>query len=77
MTEFNYGNWTMIKPKVFVSRPLLKILFNNGAGIYLLNSYRFNLIPRFYFSKHKDHIETGVSFLGLLLEFMWNKHFSK
>jgi hypothetical protein len=75
MKEFNYGNWSTIKPKVFVSRPLFRVILGGGAGIYLLNSFRFYLFPRFYYSKHTDHMEMSVSFLGLMLEFMYNKHF--
>lgn len=61
---------------VFVSRPLYKIFFRNGLGFYILNAYKINLFPKFYFIYRKNEfLETGFSFLGLNFEIMWNKSF--
>jgi len=60
---------------VFVSCPYFKIVFNNGLGIYILNSYKFNFVPRFYFNKQKDFFEGGVFLFNFMLDVMWNKSF--
>ena len=51
-------------------------MFPNGFGIYLLTAHTYRLLPRFYFSKRKNSFELGVFFSNMLLEFMYNKHFS-
>ena len=65
----NYGN------NVFVSQPYLKIVFENGLGFYILNSYRFRWVPKFYGLFHRMHWELGFSLAGWTFEVMWNKHF--
>jgi hypothetical protein len=62
---------------VFVSRPFFKIVGDNGAGVYLLNSYKFRFLPKIYFQYHLSFIETGIDFAGWTLEFMWNKKVTK
>ena len=62
--------------KSFISRPLTKLYFSNGFGLYVLNSYKFNFFPRFYFSVKKDFWEIGFFLFGLIFEIMWNKHFA-
>lgn len=59
----------------FVSQPYFKIFLWNGAGIYILNAFSFNYFPRFYFMRSKTFLEFGLSWLGILAEFMWNKAF--
>lgn len=66
---YNFGR------DVFVSRPFFKILFNNGFGIYIFNSFKFRFLPKFYGTFHNTFWEFGVSVLGWTLEVMWNKHF--
>lgn len=70
----DYGNFD---DNVFISRPLSKILFDDGLGFYILNSYSYRLIPKFYGSFHKDHWEVGFYFANYIFEIMWNKHFKK
>ena len=39
---------THYSEKVFVSQPHYKIVFENGLGFYILNSYKFSPIPKFF-----------------------------
>jgi hypothetical protein len=71
-----YGNWAD-DPRVFISRPFFKIIFNNGLGFYILNSFRFNYLPKFYGTFNKTFWEFGFRFAGLTFEVMWNKFFKK
>lgn len=59
----------------FVSRPLAKILFDNGLGFYILNSYKFCYFPCFYGAFRKDSWEFGFYFARWIFEIMWNKHY--
>jgi len=69
-----YGDF----PGIYISRPFCKILFNNGLGFYILNSYKIHFIPKFYLGYKKgSYLETGFSFFGLMFEIMWNKSFKK
>jgi hypothetical protein len=58
-----------------VSRPLLKIFFNNGFGLYILTAIKFRFFPRFYGIIKKDFWEIGFYFLWWDFEIMWNKSF--
>ena len=60
---------------VFISKPLWKLTFPDGFGIYLLTAHDYRLIPRFYFNIRKEGFEVGIFFANILLEFMYNKHF--
>lgn len=70
-----YNEWLTNAPNVFVSKVYFKIFLWNGAGIYILNSYKFRFFPRFYLQRAKTHVECGVNFAGWICEFMWNKAF--
>ncbi|NBP03171.1 MAG: hypothetical protein EBU90_24320 [Proteobacteria bacterium] len=70
----DYGNYDDC---VFVSKPLAKILFDDGLGFYILNAYNYHLFPKFYASFYKDHWELGFYFVNYVFEIMWNKHFVK
>jgi len=61
--------------KNFISRPLAKLYFSNGFGLYILNSYKFCIVPRFYGMIRDSFWEIGFRFFGLTFEIMWNKHF--
>ena len=74
--ESAYGKWEN-DLNVFISRPYFKIVLNNGLGFYLLNSFRFNLLPTFYGTFHKTFWEFGFRFAGFIFEVMWNKAFAK
>lgn len=63
------------KDNVFVSQPYYKIVLANGLGFYILNSYKYNLIPRFYGTIKKTYWEFGFYFAGWIFEIMWNKSF--
>jgi len=69
-----YGNFTGI----YVSRPICKLTFGNGFGLYILTAFKIHLIPRFYFMYRKDNfLEAGFYFCGLTFEIMWNKAFKR
>ena len=74
--ETSYGKWAD-DPRILISRPYFKIIFNNGLGFYILNALSFRLVPRFYGTFHKTFWEFGFTFIGWTFEIMWNKAFSK
>lgn len=67
--------WYAGQKNIFVSRPLAKLYFRNGFGLYILNSYKFYFFPRFYGMFRDSFWEFGFRVLGLTFEVMWNKHF--
>ena len=66
---------THYSEKVFVSQPHYKIVFKNGLGFYILNSYKFQSFPKFYGTLHKEFWEFGFYFRNWIFEIMWNKAF--
>jgi len=62
--------------RVFVSQPHYKIVFEDGLGFYILNSYKFSYFPKFYGTIKKEFWEFGFYFAGWIFEIMWNKHFA-
>lgn len=60
---------------VFVSQPYFKILFKNGLGFYILNSYKFRWVPKFYGKINSSFWEFGFNLAGWTFEVMWNKSF--
>jgi len=74
--ESAYGKW-IDDPRVLISRPYFKIVFDNGLGFYTLNALSFRLFPKFYGTFHKTFWEFGISFVGWTFEVMWNKAFAK
>ena len=74
-----YGTWGK-DVTVFISRPYFKIVLNNGLGLYILNAFKFNIIPKCYArtsEKEKSCWAAGFSFMGWIFEVMWNKAFVK
>jgi len=61
--------------KVFVSQPYYKIILENGLGFYILNSYKFSPLPKFYGEVKKNFWEFGFFFAGWVFEVMWNRSF--
>jgi len=57
---------------IFVSKVYQRIRYKN-FGLYILNSFKFRLLPRFFGHKNKYYIECGVNWLGWILEFQWSK----
>jgi hypothetical protein len=55
-----------------VSKVYYRITFK-GMGLYILNSFKFKLFPKFFCMSSKHYIECGVNWLGWILEFQWNK----
>jgi len=72
----SYARWPEAL-NVFISRPYFKIVSDTGAGVYLLNSYRFKFVPDVYAMFKKTYVKCGIDFCGWTLEFMWNKAFAK
>ncbi len=63
---------------MFISKPHFKILLNNGLGFYILNAFKFYIIPKCYArTSKKSHWVVGCSFMGWIFEVMWNKAFAK
>jgi hypothetical protein len=57
---------------IFVSKVYQRIRYKN-FGLYILNSFKFTLLPRFFGHKNKYFIECGINWLGWILEFQWSK----
>jgi len=66
---------THFSERVFVSQPHYKIVFTNGLGFYIMNSYNYKKFPKFYAMFRKEFWELGLNFLGWLFEIQWNKSF--
>lgn len=71
-----YDAWAK-NNKVFISRPFFKIVADCGVGVYILNSYKFNFLPRLSCSKSNTHLEYGIRWLNMHFEFQYNKAFAK
>ena len=54
----------------FVSRPHFKLVFKK-FGVYFLNSYTFDVIPRFFLYNGKYLFDIGITFLGWNIIFQW------
>lgn len=69
----DYGNFE----NYFISKPLAKIIHDNGLGFYILNAHNYYIFPKFYATFHKSYWELGFYFANYIFEIMWNKHFAK
>ena len=56
----------------FVSKVYYRITFK-GMGLYILNSFKFKLFPKFFCMNSKHYVECGINWLGWILEFQWSK----
>ncbi|NBW58322.1 hypothetical protein EBR43_11205 [bacterium] len=70
-----YASWAKIE-NVYISRPFFKIVLDNGMGIYMLNSYKCNLLPRFSFQHSSGYLKFGIRWLKGCIEFQYNKVFA-
>lgn len=71
MTSEEYEKWAKDN-NIFISKVYYRIIVKN-LGIYILNSYKFRWIPKFFGLKSKYCIECGVNWLGWIIEIQWNK----
>ena len=55
-----------------VSKVYYRITFK-GMGLYILNSFKFKLFPKFSYMNGKYFTECGLNWLGWIFEFQWNK----
>ena len=56
----------------FVSKVYYRITFK-GMGLYILNSFQFKLLPKFFYMNGKYFTECGFNWLGWIFEFQWNR----
>ena len=56
----------------FVSRPHFKLHFKK-FGVYFLNSYTFDFIPRFFLYNGKHLFDIGITLLGWNVVFQWRR----
>ena len=52
----------------FVSEVYYRITFK-GMGLYILNSFKFKLFPKFFYMNGKYFTECGFNWLGWILSF--------
>ena len=71
MTSEQYEKWAN-ENDIFVSKVYYRIRVKD-SGLYILNSYKFRLFPRFFGRTSKYYIEYGVNWLGWIFEFQWSK----
>lgn len=71
-----YGAWPA-DLHVFVCRPYFKIVLDNGAGVYVLNAFEYNLFPKFYYAFEHAHWIIGFRMAGWTLQVAWHKCFEK
>jgi len=64
--------WYINDPKVYCSRPLVKLLIGNW-GFFILPNISYRFFPKFYFMKTKYFIELGFMFAGYMFEIQNNK----
>ena len=55
-----------------VSKVYYRITFK-GMGLYILNSFQFKLLPKFFYMNGKYFTECGFNWLGWIFEFQWNR----
>ena len=53
-----------------IIRPHFKLVFKK-FGVYFLNSYTFDLIPRFFLYNGKYLFDIGITFFGWNVIFQW------
>ena len=56
----------------FVSEVYYRITFK-GMGLYILNSFQFKLLPKFFYMNSKYFTECGFNWLGWIFEFQWSR----
>ena len=44
-----------------------------GMGLYILNSFQFKLLPKFFYMNSKYFTECGFNWLGWIFEFQWSR----
>jgi len=71
MTSEQYEKWTK-QNNIFLSKVHYRIRFKD-FGLYILNSYKFKLFPKFFGIKGKYYIECGINWLGWIIEFQWSR----
>lgn len=71
MTSEEYEKWAN-ENNIFISKVYYRILFKN-FGLYILNSYKFNWVPKFFGMNMKYYTECGINWLGWIFELQWSK----
>ena len=68
MTSEEYEKWAKDN-NIFVSKVIKRLFFGKFGGIYILNAYKFNWLPKFYGMRSKYCLEFGFSWLGYIFEY--------
>lgn len=72
MTNEQYEKWARDNGH-FISKVIIRFFFGKFGGLYILNSYKFRLFPKFYGHSNKYYIECGINWLGYIFEYQWNR----
>ena len=56
----------------FVSKVYYRIRYKD-TGLYILNSFKFKLFPKFFYMNSKYFTECGFNWLGWIFEFQWSR----
>jgi hypothetical protein len=71
MTSEQYEKWAN-ENDLFISKVHYRIIVK-GIEMYILNSYKFKFLPRFFATKTKYYIQFGVNWLGWIFDFQWSR----
>lgn len=72
MTSEEYEKWAN-ENNIFISKVIKRLFLGKLGGVYILNSYKFNWLPRFYALTNKYNIEFGFNWLGYIFEYQYNR----
>jgi hypothetical protein len=72
MTSEQYEKWAN-ENGFFISKVIKRLFLGKLGGFYILNSYKFNWFPKFYGAFRKYWVECGVSWLGYIFEYQYNR----
>ena len=72
MTSEQYEKWAN-ENGLFISKVIKRLFLGKLGGFYILNSYKFNWLPKFYTMIGKYNIECGVNWLGYIFEYQYNR----
>lgn len=72
MTSEQYEKWAN-ENNIFISKVIKRLFLGKLGGVYILNAYKFNWLPKFYGMRSKYCLEFGFNWLGYIFEYQYNR----
>jgi hypothetical protein len=72
MTSEEYEKWANDN-NIFISKVIKRLSFGKVGSFYILNSCKFNWLPRFYNVNSKYFSICGVNWLGHIFECQYDR----